>query len=198
MSETKPLILVVDDDPTVLEMVYEGLIQENFEVIAALQPDEALGKIKSKKLNIALLDLDLGWQNMTGIELGKLLRKEFEDLLIIIMTGYHNLKFAVDAMREYSFQYLIKPFRIDQIVSLAEHTQRELLLAKENRELKQSVQTLQAEVERLQGILAQIRPEEAGLTLASKEKKSQKINDSDALHSYERQKKAAVFTLPKK
>lgn len=198
MSKNKPVILVVDDDPTVLEMVYEGLIQENFEVIAALRPDEALSKIKNRYIDIALLDLDLGWKNITGIELGHRLHKEYDELLVIIMTGYHNLKFAVNAMREHAFQYLIKPFRIDQIVSLAERAHRELSLIKENQELKITVISMEKELSRLQGILDQIRPEEAGLTMGSKEKNPKKISNSDALSSYERQKKAALFTLPKK
>ncbi len=198
MNKAKPVILVVDDDPTVLEMVYEGLLQEKFEVIAALSPAEALRKIKNRAVDTALLDLDLGWQNMTGIELGKTLRNAFPDLLVIIMTGYHNLKFAVSAMREHAFQYLIKPFRIDQIVSLAEHAQRELSLVRENRELKERLQELETEIARLRDILDQIRPEEAGLTMGSKEKNPKKINNSDAVNSYERQKKAALFTLPKK
>ena len=198
MENEKLVILTVDDDPTVLEMVYEGLIQEKFEVIAALKPDEALDKVKNKHIDIALLDLDLGWKNITGIELGQELSKIYRDLFVIIMTGYHNLKFAVDAMRTYSFQYLIKPFRIDQIVSLSERAQTELQLRKENHSLKERIDILETELNKLSSIIDSIRPEEAGLTLGSKEKDFKKFKDADALNSYKRQKKSSLFTLPKK
>ncbi len=198
MEKEKSVILTVDDDPTVLEMVYEGLVQEKFDVIAALQPDEALRKVKNKHIDIALLDLDLGWKNITGIELGHELSEIYDDLFVIIMTGYHNLKFAVDAMRSYSFQYLIKPFRIDQILSLAERAQTELLLRKENQFLKERIDTLEAELTKLSNIIDSIRPGEAGLTLSSKEKEYKKIKDVDALVSYNRQKKSSLFDFPKK
>jgi len=114
------------------------------------------------------------------------------------MTGYHNLKFAVDAMRTYSFQYLIKPFRIDQIVSLSERAQTELTLRKENQTLKDRISTLETELGKLSSIVDNIRPEEAGLNLTSKEKDFTKIKDADALNSYKRQKKSSLFSIPKK
>jgi len=198
MPYKRPVILAVDDDPTVLEMVYEGLMMEDFDVMAAIRPDEALEKVTNRHLDFALLDLDLGWKNMTGIELGQELRKEFPDLVVIIMTGYHNLKFAVEAMREHAFHYLIKPFRIDQIVSLTERAQRERILKKENHDLKKQVKLLEEQLLRLQTIIDQIRPEEAGLTMASKEKNFKTLQNADALSSYERQKKSALFNQFKK
>ena len=90
MTEEKKTILLVDDDPNVLEMIYEGLLSENFDVISAANPDEALKKIQGRTLDFALLDLDLGWNYMTGIELGQKLREVDQNLVIIIMTGYHT------------------------------------------------------------------------------------------------------------
>ncbi len=191
MEKNKPIILLVDDDPNVLEMIYDGLVAEEFDVISASTPAEALKKVKSKDLDYALLDLDLGWSHITGIELGVELRKDFKDLIIIIMTGYHNIKFAVDAMRKYNFHYMIKPFRIDQIISLTERARRELLLERENNELKQTVTELKNEVNRLNDILNKIRPEEAERNLGNMEKDlSKRLKNVDALSSYERQKKA--------
>lgn len=189
MTGPKHTILLVDDDPNVLEMIYEGLVAENFEVITASNPNDALRKVENRILDYALLDLDLGWNYMTGIELGQELRKKMEDLVIIIMTGYHNLKFAVAAMREHSFHYMIKPFRIDQVISLTERAQKENRLVRENQQLRQRVDELESENERLNGILAQIRPEEAGITISSKENQlSKRLKNADALSSYARQK----------
>lgn len=189
MSEPIKTILLVDDDPNVLDMIYDGLTAENFNVISAANPDEALTKIAQQQLDYALLDLDLGWNYMTGIELGLELRKHNDNLLIIIMTGYHNIKFAVEAMRTHSFHYMIKPFRIDQVVSLTERAQKELQLKTENTELHARIELMEAEVTRLTELIDQIRPEEAGLTLSSKENEmSRRIKNADALNSYARQK----------
>lgn len=189
MKDAQKTILLVDDDPNVLEMIYEGLTAENFKVIASANPNDALKKIAHQQLDYALLDLDLGWNYMTGIELGLELRKQDDNLVTIIMTGYHNIKFAVEAMRTHSFHYMIKPFRIDQVVSLTERAQKEIRLKIENDELRSRVDTLEAEVLRLSTLIDQIRPEEAGLTLSSKENEmSRRIKNADAISSYARQK----------
>lgn len=189
MDEQKKTILLVDDDPNVLEMIYDGLTAENFDVIAASNPDDALKMVEHRYLDFALLDLDLGWNYMTGIELGQELRKKNETLVVVIMTGYHNIKFAVEAMRTYSFHYMIKPFRIDQVVSLTERAQKEIQLNTENEQFREKIIELEAEIERLTNLLEQIRPEEAGIVLGSKEKNiSKRIKNADALSSYARQK----------
>jgi len=189
VSEPKKTILLVDDDPNVLEMIHDGLAAVNFEVIAASNPDDALKMIEHRLLDFALLDLDLGWNYMTGIELGQELRKQNDALVVIIMTGYHNIKFAVEAMRSYSFHYMIKPFRIDQVVSLTERAQKEIMLKTENQKFRERISVLEEEVARLTNLLEQIRPEEAGIILGSKEKNmSKRIKNADALSSYARQK----------
>jgi len=189
VSEPKKTILLVDDDPNVLEMIHDGLAAEHFEVIAASNPDDALKMIEHRLLDFALLDLDLGWNYMTGIELGQELRKQNDALVVIIMTGYHNIKFAVEAMRSYSFHYMIKPFRIDQVVSLTERAQKEIMLKTENQKFRERISVLEEEVARLTNLLEQIRPEEAGIILGSKEKNmSKRIKNADALSSYARQK----------
>ncbi|MCD4693336.1 MAG: response regulator [Calditrichales bacterium] len=179
-------ILVVDDDPAVLEMVCEGLIENNFEVIAASNPSDALKKVENQEISFALLDLDLNWNKVTGIELGQELRAKFKDVIVIIMTGYHNIKHAVDAMRRLSFYYLIKPFKIDQVMSIAERAQWEIQLIEENIKLKETVGFLQTENERLNAVIKKIMPEEKGMSLNTQDKAlKQKLRNVKALESYE-------------
>ncbi len=186
---TEKTILIVDDDPAILEMISEGLLEHQFKVITASAPDEALEKVKTASLGLALLDLDLGYQKMNGIELGLKLLERFPDLIIVIMTGYHNIKYAIQAMREFSFHYMIKPFRIDQIISLFERASYEQQLKTENQRLKEQIKLLQDEVFRLKKVLKEIRPEEANLTVAAREKElRQKLKNKQALNSYQRQK----------
>lgn len=186
---TDKKILIVDDDPAIVEMISEGLQEHNFKVITAADPETALKKSKFEPLALALLDLDLGYQKMNGIELGIKLLESFPDLIVVIMTGYHNIKYAIQAMREFSFHYMIKPFRIDQIISLFERASYELELKAENQQLKEQIKLLQKEVLRLKKILNDIRPEEANLSVAAREKElRQKLKNKQALNSYQRQK----------
>ncbi len=191
MDQQTHNILIVDDDFTVREMISEGLREYFSRVISTETPEEALVQVKGMQLDFALLDLDLGWNHLTGIELGLKLQEIYPDLIVIIMTGYHNLKFAVDAMRNYMFHYMIKPFRIDQIVSLTERSERERSLRKENKNLYEQIDLLKAENQRLKNVIREIRPEEAELALSLKEREMKKrVKNPDALASYQKQKES--------
>ncbi len=182
-------ILVVDDDPAILEMISDGLIDNQFEVITAGSPEEVPAKIKNKAIAFALLDFDLGYQKKNGIQLGIELADQIDDLVVVIMTGYHNIKYALEAMRSYRFHYMIKPFRIDQIISLFERAVHELELRKENEALKAEIASLKKEIEELRAIIKDIRPQEASLSVAAKERElRQKIKSQKALNSYQRHK----------
>ncbi len=182
-------ILIVDDDPAIVEMISEGLIQHQFQVITAFDPEDALTKTRFENLGIALLDLDLGYQKMNGIELGLKLQNKFPELIVVIMTGYHNIKYAIQATREFSFHYMIKPFRIDQLISLFDRASLELELKKENKQLKEKIKELKQEIAVLNKKLKELRLEEANLTVANKEKElRQKLKNKQALNSYQRQK----------
>lgn len=182
-------ILVVDDDPAILEMISDGLVDNQFEVITAISPDDVQAKIKHKDIAFALLDFDLGYQEKNGIQLGIELVDQIKDLVVVIMTGYHNIKYALEAMRSYRFHYMIKPFRIDQIISLFERAVHELQLRKENEFLKEQIFTLKKELEDLRALLKDIRPQEANLSVATKERELRnKIKSQKALNSYQRHK----------
>jgi len=140
--QSKNKIIVVDDDPAILEMISDGLMINGFDVITAKNPAETLHKIENIEINFALLDLDLGWPEMNGVELGHELKTIFSDLIVFIMTGFHNFNFAVDASKKFAYSYVIKPFRIDQLLSLFEQAQREYELVRENRKLRKIVKEL--------------------------------------------------------
>ena len=194
MDFTNRTILVVDDDPAILEMISDGLIDNQFEVITAGSPDEVPDKIKHKNIAFALLDFDLGYQNKNGIQLGIELSEQIKDLIVVIMTGYHNIKYALEAMRNYRFHYMIKPFRIDQIISLFERAVHELELRKENEMLKKQISELKKEIEELRALLKDIRPQEASLSVAAKERELRnKIKSQKALNSYQRHKNSPTI-----
>jgi len=180
-------ILVVDDDPAILEMICEGLINDGFDVVSAMTPDEALEKSKRKSMTFAILDLDLSSPKMNGVQLGQKLKKDFEDLIVIIMTGYHNIRLAVDAMRDFEFDYMIKPFRIDQVISLMERAEREMQVRKENRILKSQVSDLEEQIELLKKTIDEVMPESGAL--GAKQMTSAKLQKERALRSYTRQKR---------
>ncbi len=188
-------ILIVDDDPAILEMISDGLNEHQFKVITAQSPDEVSSRLNGQPIELALLDFDLGWQKKNGIQLGIDLMETYPELIVVIMTGYHNIKFAIEAMRKFSFHYMIKPFRIDQIISLFERAAYELQLRKENQKLKEEVQLLKIENQKLKQIIKDIRPEEANLSVAARERELRhRIKNQQAIDSYRRQTNGSPFT----
>ncbi len=179
-------ILVVDDDPAVLEMICEGLIDNGFDVFSAMNPREALNKLRENPVMFALLDVDLGSPEMNGIGLGKQIKADYEDIIIILMTGYHNIKLAVDAMRSHAFDYMIKPFRIDQIISLMERSEREMNVRKENRKLKDRISDLENTLQKLEAKMESLMP--VSSALPAKKDAGAKVHSDRAVRSYQRQK----------
>ncbi len=143
-------ILVVDDDYGLLEMISDGLEEHGYKVTTTSHPDDALKLINETDVRFALLDYDLGVPGVNGVELAQKIRFHAPDAIIMIMTGYQNIKFAVEAMRAYKFDYMIKPFRIDQVISAFERSLREYDLIEENKSLYRSVLELEEQILLLQ------------------------------------------------
>lgn len=182
-------ILVVDDDSTVLETVCEGLLIHGFNVIPAKSPPDALSKIENKNIYFALLDLDLGWPDMNGIQLGHKLKSIYPNISILIMTGYHNVKTAVEATNEYSYEHMIKPFQVDQVLTVMERNKKINDLSEENHALKVKILELEREIEKIK-VKEQEKPSD------NPEYRSQPVEKNQlhkvALKSYERQKKSVT------
>jgi len=192
-------ILIADDDPNVLEMVADGLFDQGFGIVKANNSTQALKKAAEHALDCLLLDYDLGPKQMNGIELGQSICQLQPNVIVIIMTGYHNIKFAVEAMRRHSFQYLIKPFRIEQILGLIERAQREIKLTNENLRLNEHIAELELEIDRLQSIVKELQVPELSNSLSAADKPNRvALSNERIMKSYERQKNLTLAALKKK
>lgn len=182
-------ILVVDDDATVLETICEGLLIHGFNVIPAKSPPDALDKIEGKDIFFALLDLDLSWPEMNGIELGHKLKTVYPNISILIMTGYHNVKLAVNATKDYAYEHMIKPFQVDQVLTVMERNKRITNLLEENQVLKDRILELEDEIEKIKvKEQEKVSDNPEYLTQSSKNNQLHKA----ALKSYEKQKKSVA------
>jgi len=177
-------ILVVDDDLNLLEMIKEGLDEHNYNVIVAAHPDEAMRKIKNVDVRFALLDYDLCVPGLNGIDLAQKIRFQAPDVIVMIMTGYQNIKFAVEAMRTFKFDYMIKPFRIDQVISAFERSLREYDLVEENKSLYRNILDLEEQIATLKEQLEDKNSNE--VKVISKASKNI-ISNSVALDVYKKQ-----------
>ncbi len=108
MSDTKPRILVVDDEESLCDYLTIILEKEGYEVRSVLNAGEALNRLRNGPYDLMIQDIKM--QGMNGIELLRESKKITETMPIIIMTAYSTWDTAVEAMRLGAFDFIKKPF----------------------------------------------------------------------------------------
>lgn len=103
----QPFVLVVDDEPIILNLVKEILSQEGYQVETASNGKQALQALQTHPFDVVLTDMMM--PDMTGMELVQFLRLHHPGNLVIVFTGYANYEDAVEAVRQGAFDYLPKP-----------------------------------------------------------------------------------------
>lgn len=100
-------ILLVDDDPFILEGIGADLESQGFGLTEANSGDRALELLAEKNFDLVITDLVM--ENVDGIQVLKKAKALSPDTMVIILTGYGNMKSAIDALRHEADDYLLKP-----------------------------------------------------------------------------------------
>jgi DNA-binding NtrC family response regulator len=106
-------ILIVDDEPGMRGLLTRVMEKEGFSAAAAGGGDEALELIDSDEWHLVIADIDM--PGMDGIELLKRIRGRKEALPVIMITAYATVESAVEAMKLGAFDYVTKPFQMDEL-----------------------------------------------------------------------------------
>jgi DNA-binding NtrC family response regulator len=106
-------ILVIDDDQASCELLGEILATHNWEVMAANSPEKALALSNETKFDLVISDINLE-ADLSGLDLLKILREKSP---VILVTGFGSLETAVQATREGAWDFISKPFKVDEIVA---------------------------------------------------------------------------------
>jgi PAS domain S-box-containing protein len=105
----QPIILVVDDEPAILELVKNILVPAGYLVNTATNGKEALAAIQAHPYDLVLTDMIM--PQMGGMELVQYLRLHHPETLVIVFTGFASYQDAVDAVKLGAFDYLPKPLQ---------------------------------------------------------------------------------------
>ncbi|MGE3681386.1 MAG: sigma-54-dependent transcriptional regulator [Bdellovibrionales bacterium] len=133
----KSRILVVDDEESIREFLEIMLRKEGFEVTCAEDGQKALDLIKKKSFDMVISDLQM--PNMTGIELLKNIKDQYPDMLFLMITAFGTTETAVEAMKLGAYDYITKPFKIDEVRININNALRSRNLEVENRVLKKEM-----------------------------------------------------------
>ncbi len=157
-------ILLVDDDPTILNLLKRFLVKNGYEVAVATTGHEALQSIRGQDFSVALLDLRL--PDFSGLDLLSHLKGQSPETEVILFTGHGGLDSALQALRLGAYDYLVKAeLRFPDLQAVIDRALEHRRLAKSNRELLANLRQAQEELRRRRAReLAQIR--QLGETLA--------------------------------
>lgn len=140
-------MLVVDDEPELVDVLCESLRDEGFEVTGFTDPAAALGNLLTGRFDLLLSDLNMPSKN--GITLLKEALAIDPHLVGIIMTGQGSIETAVDAMRTGAIDFVLKPFRMEQSLPVLERAMQVRRVRDESERFQREVARLEAERIRL-------------------------------------------------
>ncbi|MBP2649727.1 MAG: atoC 3 [Firmicutes bacterium] len=106
-------ILVVDDEESLCKLLSAVFKREGFQVMVAESGEAALEKFKANQVDVILMDIRMS--NMDGLSALKELRKISRDITVILMTAFAAVETAVEAVKLGAFDYIIKPFDIEEV-----------------------------------------------------------------------------------
>ncbi len=127
-------ILIVDDELSVREFFEILLEKEGYEVVTALDAPDALRIMREQPLDLVVTDLQL--KNGDGMSLLKECKRLQSDVQVIMITAYATTDTAVEAMKAGAFDYLSKPFKIEEIKLVISRALENRKLTTENKTLK--------------------------------------------------------------
>jgi DNA-binding NtrC family response regulator len=139
-------ILVVDDELFVRELLLEFLSSQGYEVWLADCGEKAVRLIENEPADVALVDLKM--PGIDGIETLKQIRKAAPDTVTIVMTGYPTIESSIEALRCGACDYVVKPFKLNDLNSSVVKALQEHQLKDQTTRLKDRVAHLEKELER--------------------------------------------------
>jgi DNA-binding NtrC family response regulator len=126
-------VLVVDDDRSIRETFEQHLARSDYEGATAASAEEALSLLPEFEPGLVITDVRM--PGLDGIEFLRRIRSQLEDVDVIVITAYDDMKTAVSAMKAGAYDYLVKPLDLDQIDLLLERCFRDRSLQRRVRHL---------------------------------------------------------------
>jgi response regulator RpfG family c-di-GMP phosphodiesterase len=130
-------VLVVDDEETIREMLAEFLEMEGYWVASAPDGMAALTVLEDNDIDLVLSDLKM--PRMGGITLLEQLSKHAPSTVAVIMTGFGTVETAIDAMKLGAYDYILKPFKLDEVLHVVERALQKKRMEEENMRLREAV-----------------------------------------------------------
>ncbi|HMI31971.1 MAG TPA: ATP-binding protein [Candidatus Limnocylindrales bacterium] len=150
----QPRILVVDDEPHVVQIFQDLLAQRGYEVVSSMNGDDAIVKVTTGNFDLVLTDINL--PGVDGLEVVRAAKAADKDTCVILITGYASTTTAIDALRQGAYDYITKPFDLWETAKAIERGLESRFLVIENRRLVTSLEEANRELQHHEQILSRM------------------------------------------
>ncbi|OAN81148.1 sigma-54-dependent Fis family transcriptional regulator [Jannaschia sp. EhC01] len=129
-------ILVVDDERDIRELICDILQDEGFTTRMAGNSDEAMAELNKSEPGLMILDIWLKDSNMDGIDILGHVKRDNPEVPVVIISGHGNVEIAVAAIKQGAYDFIEKPFNIDQLMVVIKRAMETSRLRRENVSLR--------------------------------------------------------------
>ena len=138
MTAAPATVLIADDDPVALELLGEVLTSEGHRVRAAAGGEECLSLAATEPVDLAIVDLRM--PDVDGVQVIRRLASIQPGVPVLILTAFATIDTAIEAIREGAYDYLSKPFRMEEVKLVVRRTLEARRLARENAQFRREVE----------------------------------------------------------
>ena len=129
-------ILIVDDEKDIRELVSDILVDEGYTTRKAANSCDTFAEINKDAPDLIILDIWLKDSKLDGIDILKSVRRDNPDIPVVIISGHGNIEIAVAAVKQGAYDFIEKPFNIDQLMVVVARAMETSRLRRENTQLK--------------------------------------------------------------
>ncbi|MHB8481497.1 MAG: sigma-54-dependent transcriptional regulator [Nitrospiria bacterium] len=133
-------ILVVDDEKSMREFLQIVLTKEGYTVFTASDGEEAIECIGKDIFDLVISDIKM--PKSSGLEVLKAVKETSPETIVLMITAFATTETAIEAMKQGAYNYLIKPFKIDEVKLIIKNALEKQTLRKENNKLRQELNEL--------------------------------------------------------
>lgn len=132
-----PHILVVDDERVIREILAEFLTLEGYSVHTVEDGEKALTELRLRPYDLVITDLKM--PRVSGLQLLEKIAQENISVLTILMTGFGTVETAIEAMKRGAYDYLLKPFKVEEVIQTVQRALDRQQLQAENMRLREAL-----------------------------------------------------------
>jgi two-component system, NtrC family, response regulator HydG len=138
MNQANGRVLVVDDDEDMCELVRDALEQRHYSVVATTRAEDALQQVRNSEFDVIITDVQM--DSMSGLALCERVVTNRPDLPVVVITAHGNMEVAISAIRAGAYDFINKPFKMDELSLTIERAIRHKRLHEEVKRLREAVE----------------------------------------------------------